>query len=150
MKTIWILIFVLLLQCCKPASVSTDSHSSAINTNTAMLTEKYWRLTELNGQPIKTDAGNSKEPHIIFKEEEQRVTGSSGCNSFHGSYELKEGDRITLSKMASTRMACPDMEIENQFLKVLETADNYNLSEKTLVLNRARMAPLARFELVEK
>ena len=115
--------------------------------NDLVLTDKYWKLVELNGQQISSTT-TSKEPHIIFKSEENIVAGNGGCNSFHGSFELKEGGRITLSKLASTQMACLDMDVEDRFLKVLETVDNYNLTASTLVLNRARMAPLARFELV--
>jgi hypothetical protein len=33
-------------------------------------------------------------------------------------------------------------------MKALNTADNYNVDGQKLVLNRARMAPLARFEAV--
>jgi heat shock protein HslJ len=40
------------------------------------------------------------------------------------------------------------MELETQFLKVLEMADNYTIAGDNLVLNRARMAPLARFKSV--
>jgi heat shock protein HslJ len=122
-----------------------DRHQS----EAPVLTDKYWKLVELNGQQVSS-SDNIKEPHIIFKLEENRLVGSGGCNSFHGSFELKEGSRITLSKITATRMACPDMEIEDRFLKVLETVDNYNLTENTLILNRARMAPLARFELVKE
>jgi len=111
------------------------------------ISEKYWKLVELDGQQLSGSA-TMKEPHIIFKSEDNSVTGSGGCNSFHGSFELKEGSRITLSKITTTRMACPDMGVEDRFLKMLETVDNYNLTENTLVLNKARMAPLARFELV--
>jgi len=39
------------------------------------------------------------------------------------------------------------MEIESQFLKVLTMADNYNIVD-LVVLNKARMAPLARFKTV--
>jgi heat shock protein HslJ len=131
------------LQSCKPTSVNMDTHQS----ETPVLTDKHWKLVELNGQQI-SGSSNIKEPHIIFKSEEKSVVGSGGCNSFHGSFELKEGSRITLSKIAATQMACPDMEVEGSFLKMLETIDNYNLTENKLVLNRARMAPLARFELV--
>lgn len=132
-----------LFQCCKPTAVNMDSYQS----NEPVLTEKYWKLAELNGQQIPSVA-NDKEPHIIFKSEDNRIVGSGGCNSFHGSFELKDGNRITLSKIAATKMACPDMNIEDRFFKMLETVDNYNLTENSLVLNRARMAPLARFELV--
>lgn len=111
------------------------------------ITEKYWKLVELNGQPVRTEEGN-REAFLILKEEDNRAHGNGGCNTFNGSYEMKEGNRITFSKMASTLMACVDMETEQQFMQVLETVDNYNLTETTLILNKARMAPLARFEVV--
>lgn len=53
--------------------------------------------------------------------------------------------------MAVTMMACPDMRIERMFLEVLQVADNYSLSgDGQLSLNKARMAPLAQFEIVER
>ncbi|KYP14267.1 copper resistance protein NlpE N-terminal domain-containing protein [Flavihumibacter sp. CACIAM 22H1] len=112
------------------------------------LTEKYWKLVELNGQPVSLPAGSQKEPHMILHTAGNRITAQGGCNSFMGSFELKEGNRIRFSKMAGTLMACPDMDIEARFTKVLEMADNYNLDGDKLVLNKARMAPLARFEAV--
>ena len=45
-------------------------------------------------------------------------------------------------------MACPDMETERLFMQVLGEADNYFADENNLMLNKARMAPLARFEAV--
>jgi heat shock protein HslJ len=113
------------------------------------IVEKYWKLTELNGKPLGTDRTFNKEPHVIFKMTDNRVIGNGGCNSFTGSYELKDPNRITISKVAATQMACMNnMDIESQLFKVLETADNYNLVGDTLVLNKARMAPLARFQVV--
>lgn len=111
------------------------------------ITEKYWKLVELNGQPVTTKEGN-REAFLILKPENNRVHGNGSCNTFNGSYKLMEGNRIKFSKMASTLMACMDMELEQRFHKVLETADNYNLTETTLVLNKAKMGPLARFEVV--
>jgi len=112
------------------------------------LTEKYWKLTELNGQPV-TIGEHSREPHMILKEEGARVHGNGGCNTFNGTYELKEGNRIRFSKMATTMMACLDGgDVEAHFHQVLEQADNYSLNGDTLTLNKARMAPLARFEAV--
>ena len=42
------------------------------------------------------------------------------------------------------------MDVENAFHEALRTADNYSLDGDRLTLNRARMAPLARFEAVKK
>lgn len=111
------------------------------------ITEKYWKLVELNGQPVTTKEGN-REAFLILKTENNRVHGNGSCNTFNGGYELMEGNRIKFTRMATTLMACIDMKTEQEFMNVLETADNYNLTETTLVLNKARMAPLARFEVV--
>ena len=107
--------------------------------------EKYWKLIELNGKPVKVDSSFQKEPHIIFKDEENRFVGNGGCNNFSGTYQLDEGNRIKLSQAIVTQMACANMEQESQFLRVLTMADNYNVVGDMLVLNKAKMAPLARF-----
>jgi copper homeostasis protein (lipoprotein) len=112
------------------------------------LTEKFWKLTELNGKKIVVGATFNKEPHIILKNQETRVKGHGGCNSFFGTYELKPGNRITISQIGNTLMACPEMETETQFLKAIQAADSYFLKGDTLILHKAGMAPLARFEAV--
>lgn len=114
------------------------------------ITEKYWKLIEIEGQPVVVDDRMRSEPYIILKKENNRLVGTSGCNSFNGTYELEGMNRIHFSKIAATMMACINMDIEQKMLKVFEMADNYTLSPdgKNLSLNRARMAPLARFEVV--
>ncbi|MCG7754198.1 copper resistance protein NlpE N-terminal domain-containing protein [Flavihumibacter cheonanensis] len=112
------------------------------------ITEKYWKLVELNGQPVTKTDDMRKEPHMILRTAGRRVNAHGGCNSYMGSYELQPGNRIRFTKMAGTLMACPNMEVEDRFRQVLEMADNYNLNGDTLFLNKAKMAPLARFEAV--
>lgn len=111
------------------------------------LVEKYWKLTELFGNPVTTPEGG-KEAHMILKIDGNRVNGNSGCNSFNGTYQLKPGNRISFSQMASTMMMCLNMDTEKKMNEVLGMADNYVVNGDTLVLNKARMAPLARFEAV--
>ena len=111
------------------------------------LVEKYWKLLELYGNPI-TPANNAKEAHIIFHIDGNRFSGDAGCNRLMGSYQTKEHNRIVLSSAATTMMMCLNMETETKFLQVLETADSYLVQNDTLILNRARMAPLARFVAV--
>ena len=112
------------------------------------ITEKYWKLDELMGKPISPPDKNKREAHMILKSENNRITGSGGCNTFNGSYVLKERNGISFSKIASTLMACENMETEQEFFKVLEMADNYFLSADTLFLYEDSLAPLARFEAV--
>ncbi len=111
------------------------------------ITGKYWKLVELNGQPVPA---LEREPHLILKAEGNRVTGFGGCNSFTGSYTLDEKtSRISFGQLALTLRACSSgMEVERALSNVLERVDNYSLNGDHLTLNRARMAPLARFEAV--
>ena len=107
----------------------------------SLLVENRWRLVELNGRPVE------RQDAFLILDQENRVSGNLGCNTFAGSYNLKIGNRIEFSQVVSTLKLCLDMEVEDGFKKVLETADNYNVNENSLILNRARMAPLARFVL---
>lgn len=110
--------------------------------------EKYWKLVELYGQPVTVKEG-AREPHLIIKQEDDRVIGNGGCNGFNGAYELNEATgRIRFSKIAATMMACMEENVESEFFKVLEQVDNFTTDGNSLSLNKARMAPLARFEVV--
>ena len=85
---------------------------------------------------------------ILFSKNSNRIIGNGGCNSISGEYKIESLNRITLSKMISTKMACPRMELEGEFLEALQKADNFNVVGDMLMLNKARMAPLARFKAV--
>lgn len=110
--------------------------------------EKYWKLIELNGKAIKVAPGQNREAHFILKIAGSRVKGHGGCNSFSGAYELPDGQKIRFSNLASTEMACMEVDYEGEFFKALGLTDNYSLKGDSLSLNKARMAPLARFVAV--
>lgn len=110
------------------------------------ITERYWKLVELMGKPVGATA---REPHLILKDVDGRIAGSGGCNALMGHYELRPGQRIQFSQMGATMMACAEgMDVEQQFFKMLEQVDNYSVNGNRLTLQRARMAPFARFEAV--
>lgn len=112
-----------------------------------IITDRYWKLVQLHGRKIDTPKGE-REAFLFLSSAGNRVLGNAGCNSVNGSHELAPMKRLRFSKMATTLMACPNMETEKEFLDVLENTDSYFLKGDTLELYRARMAPLARFENV--
>jgi heat shock protein HslJ len=120
-----------------------------VKLNTEIL-NKYWKLVELIGQPVKMTASDQREPHITLHLDGNRLSGTGGCNTFSGTYELQPGNRIRFSQnMATTLLPCGDNQTEQELLKVLQEADNYSLASDTaMTLNKARMAPLARFRVV--
>jgi copper homeostasis protein (lipoprotein) len=111
----------------------------------ARLENRRWQLTELNGQPVQPVQGR-EGAFLELDGAQSRVTGNASCNRFFGTYELTVGNRLRFApNLASTMMACPELERERAFLEVLGRVDNYAIADGVLSLNRARMAPLARF-----
>jgi len=107
-----------------------------------------WKLTELGGRPVSPRAQDEQEVFLVFEKEWNGIHGFAGCNRFHGKCDYWPGNRVRISNVAVTKMACPDLATEAAFLQVLENADNYFTDGKVLKLHRAKMAPLAVFEAV--
>ncbi len=126
----------------------TKSNAPQIQ-NENQLTGVKWKLIEINGQAFKAVEGQNVEAFLVFEEKENRIYGSGSCNNFNGSYELKDGQRITLTGLATTMMACPNMKIEQELFEVLNNCDNFTIHQSVLSLNKARMAPMAKFIAVE-
>jgi heat shock protein HslJ len=72
--------------------------------------------------------------------EEGRVHGSSGCNSYSGSYRVR-GDTIAVSDLAWTEMACLEpegvMEQETLVMSYLSDAETFRFVDGQLQLFRA-------------
>jgi len=112
------------------------------------ITDRHWKLVELNGQKVDYDKKKGIQPYLILRpDEDNKVYGNAGCNRFFGTFELLEGNQIQFSKLGATKMYCSNMDTEKQFLEVLSKADNYSLDGETMTLNKAKMAPLAKFEV---
>ena len=127
---------------CKSTKIASNTSSTATLLNT------YWRLTEMNGEPVQTPAG-VREAHIILTHEDQenRIKGFAGCNTIGGSFK-QDGQKLTFAAF-STRMMCPpeQMKIEDFLLKALTAADNYEISGEKLMLLEGQVV-VGRFESV--
>jgi heat shock protein HslJ len=129
-------------------STSKKMNLETIQTENTSLTETYWRLTELKGDPVLFSDGQKKEMHLILKKDGNLVNGHGGCNSFRAIYKLQDGTRLSFSQIAGTLMACENMQKESEFLETLQKVDNYTILGKVLSLQKAKLAPLAKFEAV--
>lgn len=111
--------------------------------------DQRWQLVELRGRPIA--AAKAKHAGLTLRADDAVVSGNASCNSFSGHYVITSGQRIRFDRnLAVTMMACAGMDLEAEFFDVLRTTENYTVGDDgTLSLNRARMAPLARFVRVE-
>ena len=114
-----------------------------------VITDRRWKLIELMGKPV-ADSINGKDPFIVFKKEDSSYAANGGCNGLGGKFIVDEEKlRIQFKQGMSTMMACEDMTVEDGLKKVFSSADNYTVNDSILSLNKARMAPLARFRAIQ-
>jgi heat shock protein HslJ len=126
MKKIYYLILLVLmwLYGCKTASPA-DPQSE-----TETILDAYWMLLSMDGESPQAP-NNTHTAYLRLQENENDVKGFSGCNNFFGKYTLS-GSSLTFSNLGSTRMMCPDMEKETEFMRMLERVTSYSLSDRIL------------------
>lgn len=113
----------------------------------------YWRLINLSNHMMSVEKMR-REAHIVFDpvlEGKGRFKGALGCNDMLGKY-IKIEDTITIDTkhMAMTRLACPDMETEIQFIDRLSKARSWKIKEQHLEFMDNNGSSIAMFEAVKK
>jgi len=110
------------------------------------LIDTQWVLTELANAPVP--AGERQREASIRFQTEGKVSGSTGCNRFSGTYAL-EGHLLHFGQLAMTRMACADDQgIEADYMKALETTRQFQIHRNTLDLLDGAGRNAARFKAV--
>ena len=90
-----------------------------------------WRVMKIGEQQSL-----AQTPDFHFNVSEKKVTGSAGCNNYHGEIELKSNE-LTFGTMATTRKLCSDMSVENLFLATLKKVAYYKVVKSELYLYNA-------------
>lgn len=99
-----------------------------------------WELTVLDGQAVWNE-----EPIYLELTDDNKVGGFVGCNRLGGTYTIENGNQIRFSQLITTRMACPELALETEVLKMLNTVDNFTVDNEKLMLSIGRSEPLATF-----
>ena len=154
MKTkivLFALIATIILSCNNQKKKDIDiKQSDETSEMSVSIEDSRWVINTLDGLDISKTATNEQEIFFILNSKTKRVSGNAGCNTFMGSYTLEEGNSISFSPLATTRMICPDSNInESQVLKIFETVDNYTINNGILSLHKDKNKPLATFKKVE-
>jgi heat shock protein HslJ len=104
-----------------------------LSTGQRVLAGTEWLLVSLGPPGSESNVVAGTTPTAKFGED-GRVGGSTGCNGYGGTYEVR-GDTITIGRLVSTRRACLDQnanEQERRFLAALEAANRFRLSSDRL------------------
>lgn len=130
-SSILVVVFLGLLTSCGSGKSSSNADSVQ---RSSLLYNKTWHLDKIKGQSVSYDTEDEKWPSLIM-EENKGISGFAGCNTFMGNLETGERNELRFSKIASTRMACPDGVFnENTYLNALDEVRSYQISQTTLEL----------------
>lgn len=114
------------------AQAQTGRH---LATDQRVLTGTEWRLVSFGPAGSETDVVAGTTVTLNFAED-GRASGSTGCNSYSGTYQVR-GDNLSFGRLASTRRACLDQNAnqqEQRFLSALESANRFRLSANRLTI----------------
>lgn len=105
-----------------------------------------WDLAKINGQAIvKTD--DITMPFIGFNQQEDRIYGNTGCNSFFGTMitDSTNVDALSFDNMGSTKMMCANMEVEDALLAALAQVKAIEYNAEQLQLKDANNQTILEF-----
>jgi heat shock protein HslJ len=127
-----------------PTFPSCPPATSATSLRAATLDESYWKLVQLGDTPVR-DGLMLREPHLRLDATRQQFSGSGGCNQVTGRYTRSGTDGIRFTEVASTKMACQGMQIEQRFLTSLEQVVRWRIEGERLQLMDASGKNVAGF-----
>lgn len=108
---------------CRSAHASGDSE---------YLTEGNWVLETIKGKPAADVGFANGLPNAVFTTD-LKITGKNGCNSYGGVYNLNVEGGMNISKVFSTKMACPGNG-EKEYMDALNTVNMTKINKDKLVL----------------
>lgn len=108
--------------CCHCKSIQKKNMRSLVGTE--------WKLIQLMGQSVKAE----NDQFTISFSEDGRLSGVGACNRIMGSYSIDQKRGIKIGQVATTMMACPGMDQEYAFTKVLGEVTHYEMDGPMLLL----------------
>jgi heat shock protein HslJ len=89
-----------------------------------------WHLMRLMGRDLSVDA----DKFLFTFSEDGEFGGTGACNRIFGAFKSNDQRAISFENLASTRMMCPDANLEAQFVEVLDRATHYEVDGNVLMI----------------
>ena len=83
----------------------------------ASFIEGAWAVTDVEGRKVSDDSGVT----LTFDLKDLRIHGNAGCNVLNGRIVMNPDvqNAMAFTNVATTRMTCPEIELEQQVLGAL-------------------------------
>lgn len=98
--------------------------------NNKSLTAQSWHLVRM----MERDLQITPEQFSFAFSADGKFSGQAACNQLMGEYQLSERGGMKFSNVASTRMMCPEADLESQFTAILGRTTHYEIDGDMLML----------------
>lgn len=108
-----LVVSALIVSCCPCKKSKSKDAKPFVGTN--------WSMVQYEGASF-----DAKNGYAITFNSEGNISGKGDCNRLMGSFTHEKG-RLTISKVAGTRMICPNQEMEGKFIEMLTNIDAFSI-----------------------
>ncbi|TDU43679.1 putative lipoprotein NlpE involved in copper resistance [Gelidibacter sediminis] len=112
---------------------------------TDQLVGEKWHLVSFRGDKIQLKEVKGGHPFVQFSDD-FTLHGYTGCNDLQGGYEVGDALKLKFSNLINTLKSCPEMETENQFIKIMTATRSYAFEDRALVMYDENHLKLATFK----
>ena len=95
-----------------------------------------WVIESIEGETVDNNSANNRQKtaQIEFHIAHMKVMGNDGCNNFFGSIKNIDAEKLVLSPLAGTKMACIGTDIPDKFNISLSKVSKYKIENLHLIL----------------
>lgn len=133
------------------ALTSCSSQSANITFNQVnYLLAGNWYIASVDGKNV-TPNDENQWPYLHFNTQEGTLSGNIGCNQVMGAFTFTDGGKLRFDNLATTRMMCPDLTIEDAMNKALPLVRSYSVNNVTgtLTLTSEQGTPLIKLMRID-
>lgn len=146
------------LETVEPTNAATVDLNSRMSTTTVIqkvnpaigkhtLAETKWKLVSLYQKKVVQDG--KKVYFLKMNSKDARFAAYAGCNTIAGNYVMPSSETLDFSDVIMTRMACPDMTLEDKFGAMLVQVLHYKIEGELLMFFGEGKKILAKFEAIK-
>lgn len=118
------LIFILLFAL---SACSNQQNQQKKDLEQMMRLHNLWSLVSIYEAPPKEDEPLEKQPFMELHLENEEAMGNGPCNNFNAKLIVEAPNIIRLDGIVTTRMACVNLRLENDFFQALEQIHSFKL-----------------------
>lgn len=132
--------------------ISCNSNKSTSNTETKPATAQISKMDMIAKWHVESIAGINTlktNPSMNLDLVENKISGKGGCNNYSGA-ATRDGYNIQFKGIASTKMMCPNADIESAYFKALDKVRSFDIKGNILTFYDEKGSKLITYSKVSR